>query len=275
LFKLAERKTVNENTIVSVGDIKIGNGKLVIIAGPCAVESEEQLSETALAVKKSGAQILRGSAFKPRTSPYSFQGLGLKGLKLLKKISTELEMPVETEVMDTRDVKSVCKHVDMIRIGSRNMQNFDLLKEVGKIEKPILLKNGISSTIEEFLMSAEYILSEGNPNVILCERGIRTHETATRFTLDLSAVPVIKKQSHLPVIVDPSHAAGTRELVGPLAKAAVAINCDGLIIEVHNNPEKALCDAKQQLTPEEFSQLMQEIKAIERTMQEINKGVQK
>ena len=261
-YKLVSREFHPENTIVKVDGVEIGGNEFVVMAGPCAVESEELLLATAYAVKAAGAKVLRGSAYKPRSSPYAFQGLGEEGLKLLKKAKKETGLVVETEVMDVRNVELVAKYVDIVRIGARNMQNFDLLKEVGRINKPVILKRGLSATIEEFLLAAEYIMSEGNHNVILCERGIRTFETATRNTLDLSAVPVIKQLSHLPIIVDPSHAAGKRELVGPLSKAAVAVGADGLIIEVHCNPEKALCDGKQSLTPEGFAELMKELRKI-------------
>lgn len=242
-------------TVVRVGDVKVGEG-LTMIAGPCAVESEEQLLETAKAVKEAGADMLRGGAFKPRTSPYAFQGLGLKGLKLLEKARDETGLPVVTEVLDTRDVSWVCEYADVLQIGARNMQNFSLLKEVGKMNKPILLKRGMNSTISEWLNCAEYILNDGNPDVILCERGIRTFETYTRNTLDLSAVPAVKGLTHLPVIVDPTHATGKKELIEPMAVAGVAAGADGLIVEVHNNPCEALCDKDQALTPPEFGELI-------------------
>ncbi len=261
-YKLVGREFHPENTVINVNGVKIGGEEIVIMAGPCAVESEEQMLTTANAVKKAGAKVLRGSAYKPRTSPYSFQGLGEEGLKILKKVKKETGLVVETEVMDVRNVELVAKYVDIIRIGARNMQNFDLLKEVGKIDKPIILKRGMSATIEEFLLAAEYIMSEGNPNVILCERGVRTFETATRNTLDLSAVPVIKQISHLPIIIDPSHAAGKRSIVPALSKAAIAVGADGLLIEVHCNPEKALSDGKQSLTPSGFAELMKDLKKI-------------
>jgi 3-deoxy-7-phosphoheptulonate synthase len=242
-------------TVVRVGDVKIGEG-LTVIAGPCAVESEEQLMETARAVKEAGADMLRGGAFKPRTSPYAFQGLGLKGLKLLEKARDETGLPIVTEVLDTRDVSWVCEYADVLQIGARNMQNFSLLKEVGKMNKPILLKRGMNSTISEWLNCAEYILNDGNPDVILCERGIRTFETYTRNTLDLSAVPAVKGLTHLPIIVDPTHATGKKELIEPMSVAGVAAGADGLIVEVHNNPETAMCDKDQALTPPEFSELL-------------------
>ena len=230
------------------------------MAGPCSVESEKQIVEVAKAVKASGANFLRGGAFKPRTSPYSFQGLELEGLELLKIAKQETGLPIVTELMGVEYLDRFVEDVDVIQIGARNMQNFDLLKEVGKTQTPILLKRGMSSTIEEWLMSAEYIMAGGNENVILCERGIRTFETATRNTLDLSAVPVIKEKSHLPIIIDPSHATGKRDLVEPLAKAAIAVGADGLMIEVHNNPAKALCDGKQSIKPETFDEIMKTVK---------------
>ena len=259
-FKKANRLFHPEPTIVDVNGTKVGGGHLGIMAGPCSVESEEQVVEIAKAVKKSGANFLRGGAFKPRTSPYSFQGLELEGLELLKIAKQETGLPIVTELMSTAYLDKFVEDVDVIQIGARNMQNFDLLKEVGKTQTPILLKRGMSSTIEEWLMSAEYIMAGGNENVILCERGIRTFETATRNTLDLSAVPVIKEKSHLPIIIDPSHATGKRDLVEPLAKAAIAVGADGLMIEVHNNPAKALCDGKQSIKPETFDEIMKTVK---------------
>ena len=232
------------------------------MAGPCAVESLEQTLECARKVKKAGAHILRGGAYKPRTSPYSFQGLGPKGLEILAEARKETGLPIVTEVMAVEDVPLVAKHADLLQVGARNMQNFNLLDAVGKQERPVLLKRGLSSTIEEWLLCAEYILSRGNPHVILCERGIRTFEKATRNTLDIGAVPVIKKLSHLPIIIDPSHATGIREYVAPLAKAAVAIGADGVLIEVHPHPEKALCDGPQSLTPEMFEALVGELKPL-------------
>ncbi len=259
-YKKANRLFHPEDTIVDVNGTKIGGGNLGIMAGPCSVESEAQIIEVAKAVKASGANFLRGGAFKPRTSPYSFQGLELEGLELLKLAKRETGLPIVTELMSAKYLDKFVEDVDVIQIGARNMQNFDLLKEVGKIKTPILLKRGMSSTIEEWLMSAEYIMAGGNENVILCERGIRTFETATRNTLDLSAVPVIKEKSHLPIIIDPSHATGKRELVEPLAKAAIAVGADGLMIEVHNNPAKALCDGKQSIKPERFDEIMNIVK---------------
>lgn len=261
-YKKANRKFHPEDTVVSVGDVRIGGEKLCVMAGPCSVESREQITEVARAVKRSGASILRGGAYKPRTSPYAFQGLEKEGIDLLRHAGMEAAIPMVTEITNIRHVEMFEMCVDIIQIGARNMQNFELLKEVGQTKKPILLKRGLSNTIEEWLMSAEYILSRGNPNVILCERGIRTFETATRNTLDLSAVAAVKKYSHLPVIVDPSHATGHNWMVRPLALAAVAAGADGLIIEVHNDPKNALCDGPQSLTPEEFDGFMQQLKQL-------------
>lgn len=251
-----------EATIVKVNGIEVGGSEVIIIAGPCAVESMEQLFNTARSVKTDGAKILRGGAFKPRLSPYSFQGLGKEGLKLLRQIRKESGLPVVTEAMDTRQVELVAEYADMIQVGSRNMQNYPLLKEVGMCGKPVLLKRGMMATIEEFLHSAEYILNEGNDQVVLCERGIRTFETSTRNTLDLSAIPMLKQLSHLPVIVDPSHGTGLRWMVPVMAKAAVAAGADGLIIEVHYKPETALCDGAQSLDPGEFAILMNDIRKV-------------
>ena len=261
-FKLANKIFHPKNTVVKVGDLEIGGGKIAIIAGPCAVESEEQLMTIARAVKAQGAHALRGGAFKPRTSPYSFQGLGEEGLKLLQKAKAETGMPIVTEIMDQEQFDMVCEYTDILQIGARNMQNFSLLKQAGKCKKPVLLKRGLSATIEEFLMAAEYIMSQGNPNIILCERGIRTFETYTRNTLDLSAIPAIKELSHLPIIVDPSHASGKWRMVEPLSKAAIAVGADGLIIEVHHQPELALSDGAQSLKPEKFASLMQAVNKI-------------
>ena len=261
-YKKSNRLFHPENTVVNVGGNKIGDKNLGIIAGPCAVESEEQVVEIAKAVKKSGANFLRGGAFKPRTSPYSFQGLELEGLELLKIAKQETNLPIVTELMSTAYLDKFVEDVDVIQIGARNMQNFDLLKELGKTRKPILLKRGLSATMEELLMSAEYIMAGGNENVILCERGIRTFETYTRNTLDLSMVPAIKKMSHLPVVVDPSHATGKWWMVESLSKAAVAVGADGLIIEVHNDPKNALCDGAQSIKTEVFAKLMEELKVI-------------
>lgn len=256
------RKTKPEDTIVTVNGVNVGGPEIVIIAGPCAVESREQLFQTARSVREGGANILRGGAFKPRSSPYNFQGMGEEGLKLLSIISKETGLPVVTEVMDTRQVELVASYADILQIGSRNMQNFPLLKEAGMCRKPILLKRGMMATIEEFLLAAEYILSQGNEQVILCERGIRTFETSTRNTLDLSAVPMLKRLTHLPVIIDPSHGTGIRWMVPPMAKAAVAVGADGLIMEVHYKPEDALCDGHQSLSLDEFSGLMSDLKKI-------------
>mgnify|MGYP006053781249 FL=1 len=261
-FKKANRLFKPEDTIVDVLGNKIGGGNLGIMAGPCSVESEEQIIEIAKSVKKSGANFLRGGAFKPRTSPYSFQGLELDGLKLLKKAKEATGLPIVTELMSTDYIDEFVENVDVIQIGARNMQNFDLLKQVGRTKTPILLKRGLSASIEEWLMAAEYIMAGGNDNVILCERGIRTFETATRNTLDLSAIPVIKRLSHLPVIVDPSHATGYWYLVEPLAKAAIMAGADGLMVEVHNDPKNALSDGQQSIKPESFEKLMNEIKRI-------------
>lgn len=259
-YKLVSREFKPEDTVVRVKDVKIGSGSFCVMAGPCAVESYEVILEIARVVKKSGAVILRGGAFKPRTSPYSFQGLGEEGLKMLKKAGDKTGLPVVTELMDARDMPMVEKYADIIQIGARNMQNFNLLKEVGLSKKPVLLKRGMSSTIKELLMSAEYILANGNFNVILCERGIRTFEEYTRNTIDLSCVPVVKELSHLPIIVDPSHGTGRRELISPLARAAAAVGADGAMIEVHVHPEEALSDGAQSLDPAGFEQAMQQIK---------------
>ncbi|WP_338433172.1 3-deoxy-7-phosphoheptulonate synthase [Clostridium tyrobutyricum] len=261
-YKLANRLFHPDNSIVNINGRKIGGNELAIIAGPCSVESEEQIVEIAKDVKKSGAKFLRGGAFKPRTSPYSFQGLRTEGLELLKIARQETGLPIVTEIMSANMIEKFVEDVDVIQVGARNMQNFELLKELGKTKKPILLKRGLSATIEELLMSAEYIMSEGNENVILCERGIRTFENYTRNTLDLSAIPAIKKLSHLPIIVDPSHAAGLWWMVEPLAKAAVAVGADGLIIEVHNDPQNALCDGQQSITPDRFDNLMGDLNKL-------------
>ncbi|MCD6083377.1 3-deoxy-7-phosphoheptulonate synthase [Candidatus Aerophobetes bacterium] len=261
-YKLVSREFKGKDTVVKVKDVKIGGKKVVIIAGPCSVEGREVLVEIAQKVKEAGAGLLRGGAFKPRTSPYSFQGLGKEGLKYLAEASKATGLPVVTEAMDPRQVELVSQYADVIQIGARNMQNFDLLKEVGRSDKPVLLKRGMASTIKELLMSAEYILSRGNENVILCERGIRTFEDATRFTLDLSAVPLIKRLSHLPVIVDPSHGTGKRELIRPMSRAAIAAGGDGLMIEVHPRPEKALSDGFQSIVPDEFQQVVKEVSLV-------------
>jgi len=262
-YKLVSREFKREDSVVELGKgVKIGSGRIVVMAGPCAIEDIDTLREIATLTKQAGAVVLRGGAFKPRTSPYSFQGLGEKGLRLLKDVGDELGLVTVTEVMDTRDVELVARYVDVFQIGARNMQNFNLLKEVGMTKKPVLLKRGLSSTIKELLMSAEYILAGGNFSVVLCERGIRTFEESTRNTLDISAVPVVKQLSHLPIIVDPSHAAGKWGLVSPLAKAAVAAGADGLIIEVHSRPEDALSDGSQSLLPSNFEALMKELKNL-------------
>jgi 3-deoxy-7-phosphoheptulonate synthase len=261
-FKLASREFRKERSLVKVGGVVFGGPKIVVIAGPCAVENEKQMVETALAVKKAGAMVLRGGAFKPRTSPYAFQGLEEKGLKILQQAGREAALPFVTEVVNPRDVELVAQYADMLQIGARNMQNFTLLKEAGRAGKPVLLKRGLAATIEEWLMAAEYILSEGNYEVVLCERGIRTYETATRNTLDLSAIPIIQRLSHLPVIVDPSHGTGKRHLVWPLGRAALAAGADGLVIEVHPAPETALSDGPQSLNFAAFEDLMAQIKPI-------------
>lgn len=262
-YKLVSRDFKKEDSIVDLGGgIKIGGEKVVVMAGPCSVENRDLLIDIAKKVKNAGATVLRGGAFKPRTSPYSFQGLGEEGLKFLADAKKETGLLIVTELMDLRDTELVAKYADIIQIGARNMQNFNLLKEVGRIKKPVLLKRGMSSTIKEFLMSAEYILSEGNFNVILCERGIRTFEDFTRFTLDISAVPAIKSQSHLPVIVDPSHATGKWGLVSAVSKAGIAAGADGLIIEVHPNPEEALSDGAQSLLPEKFAEMMRDLRKV-------------
>ncbi len=264
-YKKANRIFHPKDTVISVGDKAIGGDNFTVIAGPCSVESKEQIIDIAQNVKNDGASFLRGGAFKPRTSPYSFQGLREGGLELLKIAREKTGLPIVTELMSTDYLDIFAENVDVIQIGARNMQNFDLLKEVGKINKPVLLKRGMSATIEELLMAAEYIMSEGNENVILCERGIRTFEKYTRNTLDLSAIPVIKKHSHLPVIVDPSHAAGLWWLVEPLAKAALVVGADGIMVEVHNDPANARCDGQQSIKPERFKTLMQSLKKISET----------
>lgn len=259
-YKLSNKKFHPEDSVVAVGNTTIGPGTLTIMAGPCAIESKEQLMETAFAVKKAGATFLRGGAYKPRTSPYSFQGLEEEGLKYMKEAREATGLNVICEVTSQRAIEAAAKYVDMLQIGARNMQNFELLKEAGKSGVPILLKRGLSATIEEWLNAAEYIMSEGNAGVVLCERGIRTYETATRNTLDISAVPVLRQKSHLPVIVDPSHATGVRAYVGPLAKASIAVGADGLMIEVHPNPKMALSDGPQSLTFDAFEQLTGELR---------------
>ena len=261
-YKKANRKFHPEDTVVSVGNAKIGGGNFSVIAGPCSVESEAQICAVAEDVKASGAALLRGGAFKPRTSPYSFQGMGTAGLDLLMEARKQTGLPIVTEIMDPRMAELFEREVDVVQVGARNMQNFELLKEVGKMSKPILLKRGLSNTYEEWIMSAEYIMSAGNENVILCERGVRTFETSPRNPLDVSAIPAIKQMSHLPVIVDPSHAAGMYWMVEPLALAAVAAGADGLIIEVHNDPAHAKCDGQQSLTPQNFDALMHKVSAM-------------
>lgn len=265
-YKLANKKFHPEPTIVKVGNAEIGGDKLVIMSGPCAVESADQVLETAIAIKKAGAQILRGGAYKPRTSPYSFQGMEEDGLRLMKEAKDATGLPVVCEVTSQSAVEAAVKYVDMLQIGARNMQNFYLLKEVGKSGLPVLLKRGLSATIDEWLNAAEYILAEGNPNVVLCERGIRTFETATRNTLDLAAVPVIRAKSHLPIIVDPSHATGVRDYVKPMAFAAVAAGADGLMIETHPCPEKALSDGPQSLTFAQFEALCDQLRPLSAMM---------
>ena len=260
-YKNANRKFHHADTLVDCGGVKIGGGLFQIIAGPCSVENEEQIITVARAVKAAGATLLRGGAFKPRTSPYAFQGLHGEGLRLLKLARQETGMPIVTEIMDASHLP-LFEDVDVIQVGARNMQNFELLKELGKLDKPILLKRGLANTIQELLMSAEYIMAGGNEKVILCERGIRTYETATRNTLDLSAVPVLHEKTHLPVIVDPSHATGVSRLVKPMALAAATCGADGLMIEVHNDPKHALCDGPQSLTPAEFADLTRRVKAV-------------
>ena len=258
-YKLANRAFHPDDSIIDVSGVKVGGEHLAVIAGPCSVESYEQVLEIAKAAKASGANMIRGGAFKPRTSPYSFQGLGLEGLDILCAVRDEVGLPIVTELMSPDYLDVFNEKVDLIQIGARNMQNFDLLKQLGKVDRPILLKRGLNATYEEWIMSAEYIMASGNEKVILCERGIRTFETSYRNTLDISAIPMLKKKTHLPVIVDPSHAAGIRFMVEPLAMAAIAAGADGLMIEVHNNPEKALCDGAQSLTPEMFDHLMKKV----------------
>lgn len=262
-YKLANRLFHPEDTIVDVGGIKIGNGqKLAIMAGPCSVESEESINEIAAEVRKAGADILRGGAYKPRTSPYSFQGMGYEGIRVMKEAGNRNGMPIVTEIMAANRMDEFIENVDLVQIGARNMQNFDLLKAVGHINKPVLLKRGMSATIEEWIMAAEYIMANGNPNVILCERGIRTFEKATRFTMDLAVIPIIREKTHLPIIIDPSHATGDWKLIEPVAMAAVAAGADGLIVEVHNHPEQALSDGAQSLKPEKFASMMEKIRKV-------------
>jgi 3-deoxy-7-phosphoheptulonate synthase len=261
-FKLASHAFKREGSIFDIGGVKIGGPEVVVMAGPCAVESEEQIFKIAKLVKDAGAKILRGGAFKPRSSPYSFQGLGEDGLKLLSAAANEFQLKVVTEVMDKSQIDLIEKYADILQVGARNMQNYTFLKDLGKASKPVMLKRGLAATIEEWLMSAEYILSGGNQQVILCERGIRTFETATRNTMDISAIPVIKKKSHLPIVADPSHGIGIRDKVIPMARAAVAAGADGIIVEVHQNPDHALSDGAQSLYPDQFSQMMKEVRMI-------------
>jgi 3-deoxy-7-phosphoheptulonate synthase len=261
-YKLASRTFKSESTVVKVGDVRIGGDEVVVIAGPCSAENEQQVRTTAAAVRRAGAKIFRGGAFKPRSSPYSFQGLGETGLQLLQDAARAENMALVSEVMDINQIALIDKYCDMFQVGARNMQNFTLLRELGHMRKPVLLKRGISATIEEWLLSAEYVLSGGNTDVVLCERGIRTFETATRNTFDVSAIPVVKKLSHLPVIGDPSHGAGRRDMVSPMARAAVAAGADGLIIEVHNDPDHALSDGAQSMFPAQFDRLMAELRII-------------
>jgi phospho-2-dehydro-3-deoxyheptonate aldolase len=261
-FKLASHAFKREGSIFDIGGVKIGGPEVVVMAGPCAVESEEQIFKIAKLVKDAGAKILRGGAFKPRSSPYSFQGLGEDGLKLLRAAANEFQLKVVTEVMDKSQIDLIEKYADILQVGARNMQNYTFLKDLGKASKPVMLKRGLAATIEEWLMSAEYILSGGNQQVILCERGIRTFETATRNTMDISAIPVIKKKSHLPIVADPSHGIGIRDKVIPMARAAVAAGADGIIVEVHHDPDHALSDGAQSLYPNQFSQMMKEVRMI-------------
>jgi 3-deoxy-7-phosphoheptulonate synthase len=262
-YKLVSREFKKANSIINVGHgVTVGGDKIIVMAGPCSVDTKERLMQTAEAVKEAGARVLRGGAFKPRTSPYAFQGHGEKALRFLAEARKQTGLPVVTEVMNLNDVKLVEEYADIIQIGARNIQNFDLLKVVGKAKKPVLLKRGMSTTIQEWLLSAEYVMANGNYNVILCERGIRTFETATRFTLDLNAVPVLRHLTHLPIIVDPSHGVGIREYIPALAKASVAVGADGLILEVHPKPEEALSDGPQSLVPDQFAKLMNELRAV-------------
>ncbi|MDD5094574.1 MAG: 3-deoxy-7-phosphoheptulonate synthase [Dehalococcoidia bacterium] len=259
-YKLVSRDMHPANTVVEIGGVPVGGKRFVVIAGPCAIETREQMFATAQAVKEAGANCLRAGAFKPRSSPYSFQGLGVKGLRILKDVSEKTGLPIVTEVVEAGDVPTVDRYADAFQVGARNMQNFRLLTKLGQSQKPVILKRGMAASVEDLLLAAEYIVAEGNPNVILCERGIRTFETATRNTLDLNAIPHIKLKSHLPVIVDPSHGTGVRDYVSPMAKAAVACGADGLLIEVHVNPSEALSDGQQSLYPEQFSRLMKELR---------------
>ena len=261
-YKLASRTFKPENTVISVGDVRIGGDEVVIMAGPCSAESESQVRATAVAVRKAGAKVFRGGAFKPRSSPYSFQGLGEEGLRLLRTASRDEGLVLVSEVMDASQIPIMVEYCDILQVGARNMQNYTLLRELGRTRKPVLLKRGLMATIEELLLSAEYILSGGNGDVILCERGIRTFETATRNTFDVSSIPVVKKLSHLPMVADPSHAAGRRDMVAPMARAAVAAGADGLLVEVHGDPDRALSDGPQALLPNQFDRLMAELRII-------------
>ncbi|HLF07088.1 MAG TPA: 3-deoxy-7-phosphoheptulonate synthase [Thermoplasmata archaeon] len=261
-FKLASRTFHNETSVVKIGDVEIGGKAIVLMAGPCTIESEEQMERTAAAVRASGARVLRGGAFKPRTSPYSFQGLGEEGLKLMRRIADAHGLLIISEIMDKSQLSLMERYVDILQVGARSMQNFSLLRELGKTEKAVLIKRGLSATVDEWLMSAEYVISGGNDRVIVCERGIRAFETYTRNTLDLNAVVVAKSISHLPVIVDPSHAVGVRDMVVPLARAGIAAGADGLLVEVHYDPERAMCDGQQSLYPEQFAALAQQVRQI-------------
>jgi len=261
-YKLASRTFKSENSVIAVGDLRVGGDEVIVMAGPCSAETEEQVEAAASAVKRAGAKVLRGGAFKPRSSPYSFQGLGEEGLRLLRSAADRHNLKLVSEIMDISQLEVVSKYSDILQVGARNMQNFTLLRELGHVRKPVLLKRGISATIEEWLLSAEYVLSGGNTDVILCERGIRTFETATRNTFDISAIPVVRKLSHLPIVADPSHGAGRRDMVVPMARAAVAAGADGLIIEVHTDPDHALSDGAQSLFPAQFDRLMAELRII-------------
>jgi len=261
-YKLVGRTFKSADTVVEVGGVKVGGPEVIVMAGPCSVESREQLGTVARAVQAAGARVLRGGAFKPRTSPYSFQGHGEEALRWMREVGDELGLAIVSEVMDLRTIEMMLRYVDCLQVGARNMQNFDLLKELGRVRRPVLLKRGMSATIEEWLLSAEYLLAGGNQQVVLCERGIRTFENATRNTLDISAIPVVKKRSHLPILVDPSHGTGRRDKVIPMARAAIAAGADGLLIEVHDNPEKALSDGAQSLYPHQFETLMGELRVI-------------
>lgn len=265
-YKMVSRAVKNTPTVIQIGDAKIGGDEITIIAGPCAIESEEQLVQTALGLKKNGVKILRASAFKPRSSPYSFQGMGVEGLKMHKRAKEKHGLLIETEVMDPRDVAITADYVDILRVGARNMQNFDLLKELGKCNKPVILKRGMSATIEEWLLSAEYIMAHGNHRVILCERGIRTFETATRSTLDLSSIAIVKQLTHLPIIVDPSHAAGRSDIIPALSRGAIATGADGLLIEVHYKPKESRCDQRQALSLDEFHAIATDIEKVAKVM---------